>query len=390
MGFWQRIDLDDLLSYQTVKYLTIKERKLGIIHHTLQFIIFAYIALYTILYQQRYLLLEPPYGTIRATVKEPPTWIPAEALAYCWQNQSSSVKGFQNCNCTYMRGTDVTYPPGQIDSVFVSTRIKDTYYNTSGSCNDPINMTTLACVPPSTPSSTYRYYTANIENYTLYMEHAIFGRQNNILVSNFNCEGKMIMPNGQDIAFNEPNRTGDILSVQTIVNAADIASLDDSSGLGSSYRYDGLLIVAVVTYNNYVTRPSKFHYMYELYAMPNQDVISMQPTEVLPGGTTRQRNWYGVRVIFLVVGEIGFFDFPTLLTSLVNGLVLIKVATVIVDLMLLYILPSKKLYTKHKFEYPELSKEESRSMSERPGYSTTFAAMEIGNNARKPLLADHS
>jgi len=43
-------------------------------------------------------------------------------------------------------------------------------------------------------------------------------------------------------------------------------------------------------------------------------------------------------------GTIGVFDFPTLLTSIVNGLVLLKVASVIVDLMLLYVMPEKSLY----------------------------------------------
>lgn len=53
---------------------------------------------------------------------------------------------------------------------------------------------------------------------------------------------------------------------------------------------------------------------------------------------------------------------------MVNGLVLIKVATVVVDIMLLYILPKKRIYTyeiifcasrtnfycrRHKFEMPE-------------------------------------
>jgi len=381
----QAMDLDELFSYQTVKYVTIKDRKLGIIHHILQIVIFAYIVLYTIIYEQRYLLLEPPYGSIRATVKEPPKWIPAETLPYCYQNQTEH-NNFQNYNCTYMRGTDIAYPPGQIESIFVSTRFKDTYYTQSSNCTNPESATTLECAPPETPSHTSRFYIAGIEKYTLYMEHAIFGRQNEILVANFDCDGEFMLRNGtkNPINFNY-NRTGDIVDMQTIINAADIPSLDDPSGLGNSYRYDGVLIVAVITYTNYVTEPKKFKYTYQFYLMPKQDVISMQPSQVVPGGTM-QRNWYGVHVIFMVVGSIGYFDFPTLLTSLVSGLVLIKLATVVVDMMLLYVLPAKQIYTKHKYEYPD---DFERPQSVRPS-SKTPQSVTLESNVTLPLLSDYA
>ena len=42
--------------YSTVKFVVIKDKRLGIIHHVLQAGIFVYILLYTILYEQRYLL----------------------------------------------------------------------------------------------------------------------------------------------------------------------------------------------------------------------------------------------------------------------------------------------------------------------------------------------
>jgi len=345
------IDWDDLLSYQTVKYVTIRERKLGVLHFTLQFVIFAYIVLYNIVYEQRYLLQEPPYGSVRATVREPTPWVRAETLPYCFQNQSS-LGSFGNYNCTYMRGTDITFPAAELDSIFISTRIKDTYYNTPSNCTTyPESMNLYACAPSQSAARTLRYFFAGIDNYTLYMEHAIFGRENEILVGNFDCDGELISRDGLNIIFDDPNRAGDIITLQTALNAAGISSLDDASGLGNSFRYDGALIVAVVSYTNYATKPSKFHYTYELHHMPKQDVVSMQPSTTVEGGTV-QRNWYGVRVVFLVVGSIGYFDFLTLLTALVSGMVLIKVASVIVDMMILYILPQKRVYSKHKYELP--------------------------------------
>jgi len=354
----QRVDWDKFFEYQTVKYVTIQNKKVGITHYILQFAIFVYIVVYTIIYEQRYLNLESPYGSVRATLREPDEWIPASTLPYCLQN-SSSVNGFKNYNCTYIPGIDAVYPPGTVDSIFISTRGKDQFY-AAPNCSDPFS---LDCIPSKTPNSTVRFYSAGIEEYTLFMEHAIFGRQNQLLISNWECEGVIMYKNGSKFTFTDLNRTGDIMTIRTVLDAVGVASLDDASGVGNSLRYDGLLVIAVVTYNNYVLHPTKFHYTYQFFSVPLQDVISMQPSYSVPGGTL-QRNWYGVRILYLVVGTIGNFDFVTLLTSLVSGMVLIKVATVIVDILLLYFLPEKKLYSKHKFEYAEEynSKGESASL----------------------------
>jgi len=366
LSSWRRriksVDYDELLSYQTVKYVKIKEKKLGILHYSLELGIFLYIVIYTIVYQQRYLLSEAPYGSVRATMREPSAWIPANTLPYCLQNQTT-VNNFTNYNCTYMRGTDVTFPPGLIDSIFISTRVKDTFYSVSPNCTN--DLFDFQCAPSTTPSSTLRYYIAGIEKFTLYMEHAVFGRQNQILVSNFQCDGTLIFRNGtkQTMSFNDPSRTGDIIDVTTLINSAGVNSLNDASGVGSSYRYDGLLIVSVISYQNYVTKPTSYYYTYENYAMPLQDVLTMQPSVNVPGGTM-QRNWYGVRVLFMVVGSIGLFDFLTLLTSLVSGFVLIKLASVVVDILLLYALPAKRVYSRHKYELAEEEKKEDSPLAD--------------------------
>jgi len=394
MGLFSNVDWDEFFSYQTVKFLTIRERKLGIIHHILKILIFIYIVLYTIIYQQRYLLLEPPYGTIRATVQEPKTYEDFNEMPYCAQNQAT-YNSFTNQNCTFLRGTDLTYPPGQLNSIFISTRIKDTYTEYTG-CQLPYYNggpvpVLPTCPPPATNLATPRYFLASIEDYTVYMEHAIFGRQNEILVSNVDCDGKLLFRNGssQSISFTDKSRTGDIVPLQTILNAADVSSLDAASGRGSSFRYDGAALVAVVEYENSVTDPKKFYYTYKFYLMPNQDVVNMQPSQAtIQAGVSVQRNWYGVRIIFMVVGAIGAFDFPTLLTSLMSGLVLINVATVIVDLMLLHIMPAKKTYAKHKFDVAE-GREDSGTFSP-VQMSRPSSSINDSNTNKKPLLSDFS
>eukprot|EP00026_Physarum_polycephalum_P006133 Phypoly_transcript_06174.p1 GENE.Phypoly_transcript_06174~~Phypoly_transcript_06174.p1 ORF type:complete len:376 (+),score=27.30 Phypoly_transcript_06174:74-1201(+) len=349
-SLWEKVkglDYNNVFSYSTVKFVVIKDKRLGLIHHILQFAIFVYIVLYNILYEQRYLLFEPPYGNIRATLREPPDWTDASTLPYCHQNQSS-YNGFPNYDCAYITGIDLPYPAAQENALLVTTRIKDTYYAIPPNCSQQTNpATSFRCRPGKNITNLQRYYIADIEEYTIFMEHAIFGHLTDLVVSNADCNGKMLFRNGSKnaIIFKPDNRTGDILPISTLLDAANIKSLDAPSGLGSSYRYDGVLIVVVITYKNYITQPMKLHYTYQFYEIPKQDVVNQEPSTQVSENSTMQRNWYGVRFVFLVVGQIGVFDFPTLLTSLVNGMVLIKLATVMVDMLILYIMPEKQEYT---------------------------------------------
>lgn len=349
------IDPDDALSYDTIKLVKIRDRRLGIMHHLLQLGIFVYIIVYTIIVQQRYLKLEIPYGTIRATAQEPDTWQSADTLPYCAQYQAK-LNNRTNYNCTYLLGLDLTYPPALMDSILVATRIKDTFYPVANpNCSTSSLPVTLDCAPNMNAGVATRYYTADIENYTLYFEHAIFGHQNNIATTNANLKGEFTYQTGYTEHLPSDPTLRDYFTLSQIIDAAGKPDLDVASGLtGStgSLRYDGLLIITTVEYSNRVSNPKELKYDYKFYTIPDVNVISQEPTKPVAGGLS-QRSWYGVRLVFLVIGSIGKFDFPTLLTSLVNGLVLVKVATTIVDLLILYIMPDKNIYKRHKFEVTE-------------------------------------
>jgi hypothetical protein len=63
-------------------------------------------------------------------------------------------------------------------------------------------------------------------------------------------------------------------------------------------------------------------------------LTSFQTVEVVREPTQRERlliDRHGVRIVFKQTGQIGRFDFPTLLLSLVSGLALISIASLILD-----------------------------------------------------------
>jgi len=98
-------------------------------------------------------------------------------------------------------------------------------------------------------------------------------------------------------------------------------------------------------------------YSPEYYILPGPD-----------GALTQYRNvwkWYGVNVIFQVSGQGGKFNIVPLLTALGSGIGLLAVATVVVDVLVLYIHPKRKVYAKYKVEYfedPQNPKHEIKSV----------------------------
>eukprot|EP01110_Echinostelium_bisporum_P009751 TRINITY_DN34006_c0_g1_i1.p1 TRINITY_DN34006_c0_g1~~TRINITY_DN34006_c0_g1_i1.p1 ORF type:complete len:371 (-),score=117.97 TRINITY_DN34006_c0_g1_i1:14-1126(-) len=343
------MDLDEVFAYSTLKIVTIRDRRLGFLHYAFQIAIFAYIIIYTIIVQQRYLKTETPIGSIRATVRTA-NYANASTLPYCSQNQPS-VNGFANSPCAYQQGYDITYPPAPIDSIFITTRIKDSFYLSNPSCPDP--PTTLDCAPSTTPNRSSMYYVAGIEDFTIFIEHSVFGEQIDIATTNGagGLKGTIKFANDTSSVF-EGKRDGDILYLPDLLEAANIDTLDTESGIGKSLRYDGLLVLGVIKYSNRQSHPKELKYTYDFKALKGSDVVAMAPSVRTSDGFM-QRTVHGIRILFLVTGSIGKFDFPTLLTSIVNGFVLLKLSSTIVDLLLLYVMPEKDLYKKSKFETTE-------------------------------------
>jgi len=186
------------------------------------------------------------------------------------------------------------------------------------------------------------------------VEHDIFGRQNKITATTRNTNGQLNFKHGSPLKF-KGDRDGDIVDLATILRAGGVNSLDVDSGENddATFRYDGVLLMMVVDYGNDGYSTSKLKYEYSVIQIPGVSVIAQQPGQFITPTSYSQRTWYGIRVIFLLTGTIGKFDFPTLLTALVNGMVLVKLATTVVDILLLYVMPDKALYSKHKFELTE-------------------------------------
>lgn len=80
------------------------------------------------------------------------------------------------------------------------------------------------------------------------------------------------------------------------------------------------------------------------------DSIQAEIPSYATDGTLTINNRHGLRIVFVQTGLIGAFSFITLLVNLVSGVVLIKVATTIVDLVAIRLLPQRSYYKQYKYE----------------------------------------
>jgi hypothetical protein len=146
-----------------------------------------------------------------------------------------------------------------------------------------------------------------------------------------------------------------LLTLGQLVEAAGVSGgLDTKSSQMSntSMRYDGIVLIMVLTYENdyppviatgtvrynikvFRVRGAEFKYEYIVPLAPDVRVL---------------RNTHGVRVIFLQKGKLGRFSFQVLLLQLVSALALLSIATTIVDLLALRLMPHKGYYKDLKFQ----------------------------------------
>ena len=114
-----KIDWDEVLSYETIAVVKIRDRRLGILYYTFLMAITIYVIIYQVIVQQGYLIKEPPIGgSIRISVK-PPVFSeigPLSKLSYCDLNSDGSPHSKPKCVYSYFQ------PPLEESAALITTR----------------------------------------------------------------------------------------------------------------------------------------------------------------------------------------------------------------------------------------------------------------------------
>ncbi|KAG0338977.1 cytochrome c oxidase subunit 1 [Podila horticola] len=334
--------------------------------------------------------------------------------------------------CLFWNENDILYEPG-VDGALITTRAQIKQYgpfsnSTSvGNNQCDVNIPTIAGCDPYRAPSTLLLPTslvADIERFTLMLEHSIRGQATGVQIRSGNMEygvlrdtaGQVIkifndesryapataaLSNDSDTATTPVNSTihiasnttsattagtvhlaGDVMTVGEFLKAAGV-DLDSLSGsptasANETVRSSGVVVIVVIQYAAKGWNPNRISYEYLPKAIPDQEYKVIETIRDFRGGNRVEINRHGIRIVFSQAGQLGQFSLMTLLTNLVAAVALFKVANIVVELMMLRLHPHKKVYDRAKFESTKDGK--GKKKKEEP-YSNEKAVtdLQIGN-----------
>ncbi|KAG0272285.1 cytochrome c oxidase subunit 1 [Linnemannia exigua] len=396
---------DRFFSYETFKVLRVRDRRLGGLYRLFQITILLYIAS-SIIYQQRYLKTENVInGAVRVTLKAPvdglttPGYCKAPTVPTAAQ---PSLPG-STPPCLYWGSNDILYEPG-VDGALVTTRASITQYGpfnneTTNPNKCDVNVPIVAgCSPHSAPTTLLlpTSLVADIERFTLMLEHSIRGQATGLQIRSGNMESGLLRDSASGevlktftdqsryvpesiasttttIVKNSSDTTvtasatakmesgkmvhlaGDVMTVGEFLKAAGVnledISTSPSASVNETVRSSGIVVIVVIQYAAKGWNPNKISYEYLPKAIPDQEYKVIETIRDFRGGNRVEINRHGIRIVFSQAGQLGQFSLMTLLTNLVAAVALFKVANIVVELMMLRLHPQKKIYTRAKFEH---------------------------------------
>ncbi|KAJ3358845.1 cytochrome c oxidase subunit 1 [Allomyces javanicus] len=374
-------ELDEIFAYNTFKTVKVRDRRLGLLHYTLILGIMGYIVA-TIIVKQLYLSTEEVTGgSVRTTILPPANLSTPD---YCRTNADKAP-------CVFLTAGQVM-PQQEEAAMFITTRLTAT--NASAvpdSCivppGTPPGLTLdPACLPQFPKAGAALYYAAAVEDYTIMVEHTVRGYKTDISSRNGDLKGIMMNSRGTPIRAYAPsnisrdeqqaiarelkgapvvvrpaNIAGDIFTVRDVLNAAGITSLDAPSVSPSAYpgetlRHSGVVVIVMIEYANELFHPRVIRYNYRISTMTGAEAKQVSMIQVPGNGTSpilQQWSRHGIRIKFVQTGKVGEFELIAVLTSLVASLALFRLAVMLVEIIMIYILPERDTYRSYKYDITE-------------------------------------
>lgn len=362
-----------ILDYTTYKYVTLRDKRLGITYYIFVILIIAYI-LQDVIIDKGYLKFDTNlHGTIQLLVKDPDVEAPLSSLPYC---PEYSAENLQSNIIVYNR----TVPCIDYDAMELSWPVESNYINIMSFGKDRWQTrqksSSGAYVFDSTEENTY--FARNPESTIIKIEHSISStllkKGKPISASHRSMKGILQDSRGNIVKAMNNHDKPDKLKLSELINAAGIKSLDEhSDAIGitnESYRMRGLVIRISLYYSNHENTLfglSDIHYTYRVQHVPYVDFQSKQIIPVLKQENfeagvvskfhTNQRllrKRYSIRVEFQQEGSLGVFSFNAFLYQLIAGTSLLTLLATVIDVIALNLIPR---YCQYMMDYsPQIIK----------------------------------
>eukprot|EP01006_Ploeotia_vitrea_P028198 TRINITY_DN60921_c0_g1_i2.p1 TRINITY_DN60921_c0_g1~~TRINITY_DN60921_c0_g1_i2.p1 ORF type:complete len:427 (-),score=205.75 TRINITY_DN60921_c0_g1_i2:298-1578(-) len=364
-------DPDEVFAYNTIKVVRIKDRYLGMLRLFLLLVIFLYIVGYVLIYQQKYLEIEVPVGSVATSLKKPGHLkIDVSQYPYC-KNYSGSEHFLDPAECVAWDADQIVYPPAMSDSMLITTRIKTTeeWYickdPTAGPCPAELwtNNRTLAGVNFTNATGEIAWpvtqFMAGVDAYSVWVKHNMQARlffsqtgDDHYAAASSEMTGRLIDRNGD--VLQTFGLGPDYIYVSTFLQAAgaDLSRTSHAQGAdphgGDSQRSEGIILLVAIIYSNLKSEQPTYEYSVTQIPQAEYKVVESRISNDNMHRINIDR--HGIQLVFLTTGQIGRPDFQTTLIQLVSALGLLSVAALVVEMSMLYIMPHKKYYNKYKYQ----------------------------------------
>ena len=402
-----------LCAYETAKVVAIRDLRLASLRIFFVVVISAYVIIFELLGSGGYLTASSTVGVVRFSLQHPTLsdcdpsdrkcrndFAPLNELPYCQQYDSNDLYAGNVYPCEIYESINAQIVSEK--SIAIITRASVT--NQSQVCRADA----MTCPRTySDASEEYRFYTAQSERFTILFDHAVTASQ---ICSgqharrdvHYACSAessqysgrlhskdpelcKLEYQNGKSYVsyrgkqqtdgapcFIEPNHTAtnqDFFTLDAILRASGVADIDDCNvGTNNAdsnstkdtetcqtYRDTGATLLLNIYWTDFapyvgLVDPA-YYYIPQLIAgssfkqyVPFYKEYRSQRTLL---------NAHGIKIAVLLGGEFHTFNMLSFIITLTTAVGLLAVATTIVDLLMLYVLPEKERYQDAKYESTE-------------------------------------
>mmetsp|Transcript_1 Transcript_1/g.3 ORF Transcript_1/g.3 Transcript_1/m.3 type:complete len:490 (+) Transcript_1:89-1558(+) len=392
-------DVDDIFAYSTVKQVTIRDARLGLLFYALNLGIAVYILIYQLCWQGGYLSFVVPTNSVRMSLQQPTAsdgrscnpnkvschdnFTSPAVLPYCWtserKTQNISGVSFPTLNCSYMDGADASSLRGK--SILMTTSVHAYEQKLNAACETtPGSYPSSSCQKLWTVGSDAVWYVVDPERFTLLVDHAATAA--GVRVDPTKLKGYLLVEAGGPSAdsfcrenagigdlwdggratgapcYVRPFNDGgsDYFTVGFLLRAMQL-SLDTASRAPATrpqtVRSSGIIVRVSIEYYNFwvfhLGTQQEIRYVYTLTPLRQS---SYREARIVNTHYPRQRvkqDLHGIRFEFQTGGSLGKFDFTEMLIQLTTSLALLAVSTTVVNLLAQYILKYSEYYRRAMF-----------------------------------------
>jgi hypothetical protein len=348
-------------TFETQATVKIKDPRLGLFNTLMTTLALLYIILFELMFRRGYMEIDPPEGgSVRVSFRLPhfERLEASKNLHYCTQEY------YPGLGCRYV----AEFSGATEHSILVPTRVNLTLFNDlkpgcTGSQHG-LYSSDRNCVyniyenRPDQQEKSISFYASYPEHYTVLVDHLISSPSKSQVYTSRSIRGWILDSDGNRmVTFPKNGSDKDyVFTVQQILDAGGVDLDEIVDGKDLPKRYDGLVLLAMINYENPWYRPWEITYGISVQEATGTEYKHVQAvfdnllsTDPTPMNHFTVENTHGIRIMFIQTGSIGAFSIINLLLNIVAGMAMLDVAAWIVEFVMLNIVTEKDIYEGYKF-----------------------------------------